>query len=306
MKIFKETPKIPFIPYRRLLVAISCILVAASLLSLATKGLNYGTDFLGGVKLHYQFPKAISENELRALLEPLNLGNISVIRYGAVSENRRVIKISKTQKIEQFSEQITPVLTKTFGEEGLVLEREETVGPKVGQELRRKGVLAVLFSLFCMLIYIGFRFDFLFAPGAILALFHDVIVVLGAFSFFQLEFDLTILAAVLTIVGFSINDTIVIFDRIREHARLITPATIEEIVNQSLNETLSRTLLTSLTVFFTIVILYFFGGATLKDFSFAMLVGVISGTYSTLSIACAFYLVMYRLAPKFKFLAGRT
>lgn len=301
MKLFKQTPNFPFVRNRFIFLLMSGLIVATSLFLLFTRSLNWGTDFMGGVKLIYQFPKPVSDGEVRKLMETLSLGGVSVVRHGKPEERRLAIKVSKpSQETESLSKIITPALAKAYGETGLTLEQEVTVGPKVGQELRRKGMLAVFFSLFCMLAYIGFRFDFYFAPGAIVALFHDVIVTLGFFAFFQFEFDLTILAACLTITGYSINDTIIVFDRIREHSRLITPNTIDEVVNNGINETLSRTLITSLTVFFVVLILYLFGGATIKDFAFAMMIGVITGTYSTFSIACPVYLGMYRAAPRFE------
>lgn len=301
MKIFKQIPRVPFVRARFFLLGISTLLVILSLLCTFWKGLNYGTDFLGGVKLQYLFPRQVSEGEVRDILAGLNLGDLDVIRYGTPQEKRLIIKLSKPMEEEaSVTNQITPPLAKVFGSEGLILEMEETVGPKVGSELRRKGILAVLFSLFCILIYTGFRLDFHFAPAAILALFHDVTIPLGVFSYLGLEFDLTILAAFLTIVGYSINDSIVVFDRIREHARLITPATVEEVVNRSLNETLTRTILTSLTVFFVVVVLYLFGGATIKGFAFALILGTILGSFSTFSVVSPLYLVLYRLVPKVK------
>jgi len=305
MKLFSKTPNFPFVRSRYLLLGFSGFLIATSLFLFLTRGLNYGTDFLGGVKLQYLFPKEVSEGEVRSLLAGLDLGDVSVVRYGDPKEKRLVIKISKSS--DEFSlaaNVITPKLSETFGEE-LILEMEETVGPKVGQELRRKGMLAVFFSLFCMLIYIGFRFDFHFAPGALLALFHDVTIAVGIFSFLQIEFNLTTLAAFLTIVGYSINDSIVVFDRIREHARLITPGSLEEVVNRSINETLSRTIMTSMTTFFVVSVLYFFGGATIQGFAFAMMIGIIIGTFSTFSIACPTYIGLYRLGPKLTFLTGK-
>lgn len=305
MRLFKQTPNFPLVRLRFVLMGISLALLAFSGFLFFTKGLNYGTDFLGGVKLQYLFPKQVAEGEVRQLLNQLNLGEVSVVRLGDPQEKRLVIKVPyPTQEATSAAEatpvagQITPKLAEQFGQAGLILELEETVGPKVGSELRRKGILAVLFSLFCILVYVGFRLDFFFAPGAILALFHDVLVTLGIFSLLGLEFDLTILAACLTIVGYSINDSIVVFDRIREHARLITPSTLEEVVNRSLNETLSRTFLTSLTVFFVVVVLYFFGGVTIKGFAFALILGTFFGTFSTFSIVTPVYVGLYRLLQK--------
>jgi len=202
------------------------------------------------------------------------------------------------EKIISVGTLVTPKLAPLFNEETPpVLEMEQTVGPKVGKELRRKGILAVIFSLFCMLIYIGFRFDFHFAPGALLALFHDVLITLGLFSLFQLEFNLTTLAACLTIVGYSINDSIVVFDRVREHFRMINLSSLHEVVNTSINETLSRTMITSLTTLFVVCILYFFGGASIQGFAFALIIGVLVGTFSTFSIACPTYIELYKLKP---------
>lgn len=298
MKFIDKTPRIPFMKHRFLFLVVSLLLMGGSLFSVATRGLNFGTDFLGGVKLQYRFPTGAAEGEVHALLEKMGMPGVSVIRFGDASENRLAIKISHPKEaIESYGKTITPELQKAFGAETL-LEMEETVGAKVGEELKRKGILAVLFSLFCMLVYVGFRFDFHFAPGAMAALFHDVIVVLGVFSFFGIEFDLTILAACLTIVGYSLNDTIIIFDRVREHAKLVTPATVEEVVNTSVNETLSRTMITSLTTLAVVVILFCFGGATLRDFSLAMILGIVFGTYSTIFISCTAYIGMVQISPK--------
>lgn len=306
MRFFNKTPNIPFVRYSRLMLALSGLIISASLFFIFTRGLAFGTDFTGGVKLQYQFPKEVSEGEVRSLLSKLNLGDVSIVRYGDVRERRLVIRVSKpTGDIQNMSQIITPELDKTFGAPGVVMEQEETVGPKVGEELRKKGQMAVLVSLFCMLIFIGFRFDFYFAPGALIAVFHDVIVTLGVFAFFQFEFNLTILAAVLTIVGYSINDTIIVFDRIREHARLIAPDTVNEVVNTSINETLSRTIITSVTVFFVTAFLYFFGGETIKYFALAFMVGILTGTYSSFSIACPVYLWCYRNFPKIEAFFGR-
>lgn len=302
MKLFKQTPHFPFVKYRHGFLAASILIVAVSITAFATRGLSYGIDFLGGIKLQYQFPGAVTEDSVRDVLADLKLGDIEVIRYGVTTSNRLILKLANTSDAEKsggVSKAITPKLIEKFGE-GVTLEQEEIVGPKVGKELRRRGMLSVLFSLGCILIYIGFRFNFQVAPGAILALFHDVIVVLGLFAILHKEFNLTILAAVLTIVGYSINDTIIVFDRIREHTRLITPDTVEEIVNLGINETLARTVITSFTVFVVVFVMYLLGGATLKDFAFAMMIGVITGTYSTFSIAGPVYILLYRYSPQFE------
>lgn len=299
MRIFKQTPNFPLVRSRFVWLGISLALVGASLFLLFSRGLNYGTDFLGGVRLQYLFPARVSESEVRGALAGAELGEISVVRYGKVEEKRWMIKVPQSQGTTSVAGQVTPKLQAAFGQ-ALILEMEESVGPKVGKELRRKGMLAVFFSLFCILVYVGFRLDFFFAPGAILALFHDVLVTIGIFALLGLEFDLTILAACLAIVGYSINDSIVVFDRIREHARLISPATLEEVVNRSLNETLSRTFLTSLTVFIVVVVLYLFGGVTIRGFAFALILGTFFGSFSTFSIVTPVYIGLYRLAQRKK------
>ena len=298
MKLFKQVPNFPFVKNRFIFLALSGLIVLASITLLAAKGLNYGTDFTGGVKLQYKFNKTVTEDEIRGILSNLGLKEASVVRYGESAENRFVIRLAKpTEENMTVSTTLTPAFAKALGESSVTLEQEEVVGPKVGEELRKKGMLAVLVSLACMLVYIGFRFDFHFAPGAIIALFHDVLLALGAFALLQLEFNLTVLAAILTIVGYSINDTIIVFDRIREHSKQIDIDSLEEVVNRSINETLSRTVITSLTVFFVVLTLYLFGGATIKDFAFAFMIGVITGTYSTFSIACPIYVSLYKMMP---------
>ena len=196
-----------------------------------------------------------------------------------------------------FATQVTSILEAKYPG-GVSLVGEETVGPKVGKELRRKGALAILFTLAAMLIYVWIRFDFFFAPGAIVALVHDVIMVMGALALFHKEFNLTILAALLTIVGYSMNDTIIVYDRIREHIKNISAATISEIVNKSINETMSRTIITHLTVLFVVVVLFISGGGSIHDFAFCFIVGVLTATYSSIFIACPIYIFMYKKWPK--------
>ena len=305
MRLFKTTPNIPFVPLRFVFISISLFFIVIGGYSLFTRGLNYGIDFLGGVKLQYHFSEPISENDVRKALEDSELGPISVIRLGEEAENRLLIKLAQTgNEGFTFSHIITPKLEKAFNKAQITLEREETVGPKVGKELRRKGILAVLFSMVCMLIYIGFRFNFQFAPGAILALLHDVCIMMGILSILQVEFNLTILAGILTLVGYSVNDTIIVFDRVREHSRLINHETVKDIMNQSLNETFSRTIITSLTTFVVVAALYALGGVTIKDFALCLMLGIIIGTFSTFSVAGPSYIALYQAWPKLEKLFG--
>ncbi len=204
----------PFVKYRGIFMLISAIAVAASIFVISTKGFNYGIDFQGGAKLEYKFNRHVTEDEVRNALKDSGLQNLSVVRFGQPSDNMMSIKVQLPKEHAQIAGIISSALEKTFGEDGAKLEQEETVGPKVGEELRRKALLTILFSWALMLIYIGYRFDYLFAPGAVLSLMHDVIITLGVFALLGKDIDLTILAAILTLIGYSINDTIVIFDRI--------------------------------------------------------------------------------------------
>lgn len=295
-----KAPNLPLIKYRIPFIAVSILFVATSLALIAMKGFNYGIDFEGGAKLEYRFLQPVTEGEIRRSLSDLNLGDISVVRFGEAADNRMSIKVGIPKEHAKIGSTITAALEKAFGEGHAQLEQEVTVGPRVGKELRKKAWLTILFSWALMLIYIGYRFDFLFAPGAVLALIHDVIITLGFFALLGKEINLAIVAALLTLIGYSINDTIVVFDRIRENRHRISASTIDDVVNESINATLARTIITSLTVFFVVVILFFKGGGTLHDFAFALIVGVIVGTYSSVFIASPIYIGMYNLWPRVK------
>ncbi|MFH1874168.1 MAG: protein translocase subunit SecF [Pseudomonadota bacterium] len=296
---------IPFIKFRWLFVSISVVFVIAGIIIIASKGFNYGIDFKGGVKLTYQFAAQVSEGEVRQTLAAADIQGADVVRYGEASENRMVVKVEMPEEHALLGEVITTALAKTFGEGAVTLQSEETVGPKVGQEMRKKAWLAVIFAVVLMLIYIGYRFDFYFAPGAVIALAHDVIITMAFFALFNKEFNISILAALLTIVGYSINDTIIVYDRIRENRGQINSQTIYEIVNRSINQTLGRTIITVLTVLFVLFAILFKGGGTLHDFAFAMIVGFVSGTYSSIFVASPCYIAMYKLVPKVKALLNR-
>jgi len=296
---------LPFIKYQWLMIAISAVFVITGIVVIATKGFNYGIDFKGGVKLTYKFATATSEDQIKEILREKNLGEADVVRYGEPADSRMVVKVSLPEEHAVLGETITSILTEKLGANSVTLESEETVGPRVGKELRRKAWLAVIFSVLLMLIYIGYRFDFYFAPGAVVALGHDVIITMGAFSLLNKEFNISTLAALLTIVGYSINDTIIVYDRIRENRHLINSNNLNDIVNLSINQTLGRTIITVLMVLFVLFAIFFKGGGTLHDFAFAMIVGFISGTYSSIFIASPCYIGMYRLMPKIKKLFGK-
>jgi len=296
----KQRLNIPFIKYRHLFMLISLAAVVASLALFATRGFNYGIDFQGGAKLEFKFDQPVTEGAIRSALADLNLGDVSVVRFGEARDNRMSIKVELPKEHAEIGRNITAALEKSFGEGSVHLEQEETVGPRVGKELRKKAWLTILFSWALMLIYIGYRFDFLYAPGAVTALIHDVIITLGFFSLLGKEINLAILAAPLTLIGYSINDTIVVFDRIRENKSHLSHSTIKDVVNESINSTLARTLITSVTVLFVVVVLFLKGGGTLHDFAFALIVGVIVGTYSSVFIASPIYISAYNQWPRIR------
>jgi preprotein translocase SecF subunit len=262
----------------------SIILIIISLLLLLIKGLNYGVDFKGGTLIEIRTnDKNISISDLRRSFNKMNLGDVTVKQFG--SENDFIVKFEKRNSNKSnFIEEIKNKLTNYIGD-NYDFRRVENVGPKVSSELLKSGIIAIGLSLAAMLIYIWIRFEWQFSLGAIIAIFHDVIITLGIFSLFSFEINLSIVAAVLTIVGYSMNDTVVIFDRVRENLKKYLDIKIFELTNISINETLSRTIITSITTLIALLSIYFFGGQILKGFSLAMILGVIFGTYSSIYIA---------------------
>ena len=279
-----ENRNIPFNKFYKLFNILSLSLILISLLLLIFKGLNYGVDFKGGTLIEIRsLDKTLNISDLRKSFNNLNLGDVTVKRFG--NDNDYVVKFEKKQSIEEnFIENIKIELKKDIGNI-FEFRRVESVGPKVSAELLKSGVIAIALSLGAMLIYIWIRFEWQFSLGAIIALFHDIIITLGFFSLLNFEINLSIVAAVLTIVGYSMNDTVVIFDRVRENLKKFSDIKIYEITNISINETLSRTIITSITTLLALVSIFIFGGAILKGFSFAMILGVIIGTYSSIYIA---------------------
>jgi preprotein translocase subunit SecF len=261
----------------------SLVLVIISLCFLVFKGLNFGIDFKGGtlIELRSSYDK-INVSSLRENLNKMNLGDVSVKKFG--NDQDYLIKFENNNDKNDVIEKIRINLDKSFGN-NFDFRRVENVGPKVSAELLKSGIIAITTSLAIMLIYIWIRFEWQFSLGAIIALFHDVIITLGLFSLLNLEINLSIIAAVLTIVGYSMNDTVVIFDRVRENLRKYSDIKIFELTNISINETLSRTLITSVTTLLALFSIFFFGGEVLKGFSLAMIFGVIFGTYSSIYIA---------------------
>ena len=269
--------------YKKFNVA-SLILIFLSLLLLMFKGLNFGVDFKGGTLIEIRSENnTVNITQIRQSFNKMKLGEVNVKKFG--KENDYLVKIQlRESNNPNFISEINQKLSADLGS-AINFRRVENVGPKVSGELLRAGLLAVFLSLAAMLFYIWIRFEWQFSLAAIVAIVHDVIITVGLFSFFSYEINLSIVAALLTIVGYSMNDTVVIFDRIRENLRKYTKIPISEISNTSTNETLSRTIITSVTTLLALFSIYFFGGEILKGFSFAMIVGVVIGTYSSIFVA---------------------
>ena len=282
--IFKVSKDIKFSYFYKKLNILSSILIIFSILVLLFKGLNLGVDFKGGTLIELRTESSITTiAEIRQSFLQMNLGDVAVKKFG--KENDYLVKIEITKSNdENFIKSINDKLSADLGS-AVDFRRVENVGPKVSKELLRAGLLAISLSLAAMLFYIWIRFEWQFSLGAIIALIHDVIITVGIFSFLAYEVNLSIVAAVLTIVGYSMNDTVVIFDRIRENLKKYSKMSITEISDLSTNQTLSRTLITSVTTLLALFSIYIFGGAILKGFSFAMILGVIIGTYSSIFIA---------------------
>jgi preprotein translocase subunit SecF len=286
MELIRSDTRIDFIGKQKYALVISTIVILISIGSILVHGgLNYGVDFAGGLLLQVKFSKSVDISEVRSALEAMGSKDASVQKFGGESEF--LIRIEKSSEdLEALSKNIQSSLQQKFKDKPLEVRRAEVVGPKVGKDLKEKALWAVGLSFAAILVYVAFRFHtFAYGLGGIIALVHDVIVTYGAISLLNLEYSLSLLAVILTIIGFSINDTIVIFDRVRENLKKMRKEDIKTVFNVSVNETLGRTILTSGTVMMVVLILFFFGGPVIHDFTSAMIVGLISGTYSTIYIA---------------------
>lgn len=280
---FPHNLRLPFMRYRDLAVGLSAVAMILSLGLFMVRGLNYGVDFKGGSMIEVQSKSGPADiAELRSLLSGAALGGFQIQQFGAPTDV--LIRIEQQAGGEEAQQAALRKVIDTIGDK-YQQRRVEVVGPAVSSELRTTGIIAVLSGLLAIVTYVWFRFEWQFAIGAIVALAHDVIVTIGLFSLFQLEFDLSIVAALLTILGYSVNDTVVVSDRIRENLRKYKRMDLNELLNVSINETLSRTILTGITTLVVLSALYIFGGEVVRNFNFAMLFGVIIGTYSSVFIA---------------------
>ena len=283
LKIIKSETNIKFMKIKKITLFLSLTLFLLSLGSIIFKGLNLGIDFTGGTLIEARFDKKINLNDLRIKMNKLDLGEIQLQTIG--NQNDVVIRVQEKQISSEKQSEAIEIIKNSLKESSVEYRRTEYVGPKVGGELVNAGIIAVIFSLFGILIYIWLRFQWNFALGAIIALINDVILTLGFFSFLKLDFNLATVAAVLTIAGYSINDTVVIYDRIRESMRKYKQSSFDDVINISLNGTLSRTLTTSLTTLLALGALFIFGGIVISSFIIALIWGVLIWTYSSLYVA---------------------
>ena len=288
MKIINSDTHFDFMGKIKMAMTISGLVILIGLGSIALSGgLKYGIDFAGGTLIQLQFKTPPDIEVIRDGLKTIALGESTIQEFG--SKRDILIRVQRSEeKLEAVGSKVRNSLGEKFNKEDITIERVEMVGPKVGRDLREKALLSILYAVIGIVIYISWRFELQYAIAAIIALAHDVLVTMGAFSILDKEFTLVIVAAFLAIIGYSLNDTIVVFDRIRENLRRRGKNTLVQSVNASINQTLSRTLLTSGTTLMVVVALFFFGGEIIHDFSFALLVGILVGTYSSIFIASAF------------------
>jgi len=301
MQFLKNETNIDFLGKRKFAIGFSLVLVLASIISLvAHGGPNYGIDFKGGTLVQLKFKEAAPIAEVREIVNSLKMGDYSIQEFGSPMELIvRVPLVDEVKGGETQAQKVENALRAKFADKFSV-ERVEMVGPKVGSDLRWKALMAVLYSLLGILIYLAFRFELRFAVGAVLATIHDPLVIMGAFSILDKEFTLTVLAAVLTIIGYSLNDTIVVFDRIRENLKIKRGMPTLDLLNLSVNQTLSRTILTSVVTMIAVVALFFLGGEVIHDFAFAVIVGIVVGTYSSIYVASPIILYWEQISAKRK------
>jgi len=286
MQLIKSDINIDFVGKRKLAVALSLVLLIVGAVSLVINGgPAYGIDFAGGTLVQVRIAADTDAKAIKEALSQLELGGVVVQSFGDEANEFLVRAQSDSSESKDVSEKIGQALKQSYGNDAVEIRRAEMVGPQVGKDLRQKGLMAVLYAMLGILVYITWRFEFRFAVGAVIALFHDVGITLGAFSVAGKEIDLPIIAAFLAIIGYSLNDTIIVYDRIRENLGQASKIGFEGVINQSINETLSRTLLTSGTTLLVVIALFVLGGGVIHSFAFALLVGIVVGTYSSIYVA---------------------
>ncbi|HEY3303925.1 MAG TPA: protein translocase subunit SecF [Candidatus Binatia bacterium] len=295
MEIIRPGTNIPFTKYRTVAVIVSTAVNLVVLLLLFTRGPNLGVDFAGGTVVQLKFQQKVSIPDIRRALTPIGLGDSVIQDFGKEGENEFLVRLERPPgELGALGEKLRGALAGQFGQNQVEIRRVESVGPKVGKELRDRATWSVIAATVMMGVYIWFRFELRFGIGAVIALIHDVLVTVGGIILIGYEFDLTIVAALLTIVGFSVNDTVVICDRIRENMRRSKREGLEKVVNTSINECLSRTIITTGTALMVLLALFILGGAVIRPFAFSLMVGFFSGVYSTIFIASPIILMWER------------
>ena len=290
MKIFKKTPTFDFMAKRKIALAFSALLIIASISSLAIKGLNFGLDFTGGTLIEVGYQQSADLNKIRNRLTTDGFGDAVIQNFGSSKDVLVRLAPRENTSSQSLGDKILSALKEDDAD--VIMRRQEFVGPQVGDELRDDGGLAMIIALGFILVYVMARFEYRFALGSIAALIHDVIITMGIFSFFQFDFDLTVLAAVLAVIGYSLNDTIVVFDRIRENFRIMRKQDPTAIINGSLNQTLSRTMMTSITTLIVVLAMFFLGGELIHGFAIALIIGILVGTYSSIYVASSMVITL--------------
>jgi preprotein translocase subunit SecF len=294
-----NTKNIDFVQLFKYGGIISFVLVLGSIILFSTKGLNYGVDFRGGVEIQVKFSDKVEIGELRDLMNTAKIPLSQLQRIGQEDQNEYLLKIqSENSDLNQISSDVNKSLTDKYGNTNFEILKNDIVGPKAGAQLRTSAFKALMWAVLAIMIYLGLRFDYKYAPGAIVALVHDSVIIIGAFVLTQKEFSLQIVAALLAIIGYSVNDTVVIYDRVREREIQNPGAPISESINQAIQETMSRTIMTSGTTLAVTLVMYFVGGPVIHDFFFAMSFGILVGTYSSVFIAVPMTVLSERLASK--------
>ncbi|MDX1573599.1 MAG: protein translocase subunit SecF [Methylophaga sp.] len=291
MHLLSKETNINFVGIRKFALAISALLLIVSVFSIVTKGLNFGIDFTGGTMIEIAYPEQADLSGIRDTLANNGYEDAVVQNFGSISDVLIRLPVIEGQNMAALSNEVVALLEQSTTS-ALDVKRVEFVGPQVGEELAEDGGLAMIYALFGILIYVALRFEYRFAISSVIALVHDVVITVGFFSLFQVPFDLTILAAILAVIGYSLNDTIVVFDRIRENFLKLRNSTPAEVVNVSVNGTLGRTIMTSMTTLLVVVALFLFGGDVIHGFAMALLVGIVIGTYSSIYVAGSSVLLM--------------
>lgn len=291
MHLLSKETNINFVGIRKFALALSAIMLLISVYSIVTNSLNFGIDFTGGTMIELGYPQAVELGEIRTTLEQGGFETALVQNFGSLSDVLIRLPVIETENMAELSNQVVALLQSEQTDE-IEVRRVEFVGPQVGEELAEDGGLAMVYALIGILIYVALRFEYRFAIASVLALVHDVIITVGFFSLFRLDFDLTVLAAILAVIGYSLNDTIVVFDRIRESFLKMRKAEPIEVINMSINATLGRTIMTSMTTLLVVVALFIFGGEVIHAFATALLIGILVGTYSSIYVAGTAVLLM--------------